>query len=252
MGESLGLRVASFNIRRAHAWEVRRGWWSRRPAVVSVIRGLAADVVGVQEARPRQVRDLRRAFPSAVVVGAGRDRDGGGEHTPVLVDSRVLTVASDETWWLSDSPHVAGSVGWDAALPRIATLVRVAHGVKRIGIVNTHLDASGALARQHGAHMIAERIASEPDRAWVVVGDFNDVAGSPPLRAFTDAGLTDALAHVAGGTEHGYTGALDRTRIDHILVGPGIDVVAAHIDRARPRGRLASDHWPVVADLVVR
>jgi endonuclease/exonuclease/phosphatase family metal-dependent hydrolase len=121
----------------------------------------------------------------------------------------------------------------------------------RIGVVNTHLDASGSVARERGAQMIAQRVASEPDRAWIVVGDLNDVAGARPLRVFTEAGFADALENVAGGTEHGYTGALDRTRIDHILVGPGIDVLDAHIDHARPRGRLASDHWPVVADLVL-
>jgi endonuclease/exonuclease/phosphatase family metal-dependent hydrolase len=47
------------------------------------------------------------------------------------------------------------------------------------------------------------------------------------------------------------TGATDRTRIDYIHAGPGVEASAAWIGRDRPGGALPSDHWPVLADLVV-
>ncbi len=36
------------------------------------------------------------------------------------------------------------------------------------------------------------------------------------------------------------------------MVGDGWDVLAARIDRAQQGRRLPSDHWPVVADVVLR
>jgi endonuclease/exonuclease/phosphatase family metal-dependent hydrolase len=245
------LRVASFNIRTSRGRDGANRWRRRRAACVAAIRGLSADVVGLQEVRPNQLSYLHRAFPDAAIVGAGRDRRGGGEHTSVLIRPEGWTVESSETRWLSPTPTRPGSRGWDAQLTRVVTLVRLRRGSTRLGVANTHFDSRGRAARLHSAAMLAEWLDQEPDRPWVVLGDLNAVPGSPPLRLLTEAGYVDALAEATGGTEHGFTGAVDRTRIDHILVGPGIDVSAAWISYDRPLGRLPSDHWPVVADLVV-
>src|SRR4051812_20867599 len=78
-------RVASFNIRTARGRDGRNSWWLRREICLAAIRGLAADIVGLQEVRPAQLAALRRAFPDATIVGAGRDAGGGGEHASVLV-----------------------------------------------------------------------------------------------------------------------------------------------------------------------
>ena len=57
-------------------------------------------------------------------VGAGRD-DGmsAGEHSSVLVRPGDWRIERSETRWLSDDPGTPGSVGWDAHLTRVATLV---------------------------------------------------------------------------------------------------------------------------------
>lgn len=245
------LRVASFNIRSSLGRDGRNHWLLRRPACVAAIRALDADVVGLQEVRPGQLRYLARAFPGASLVGEGRDAGGGGEHATVLVAARAWAVESAETRWLSTAPGSRGSRGWDAGLPRVATLVRLRKGSVRVGVANTHFDDRGATARRESAALLVRWLAAEPDRAWVVLGDLNATAGSPAFRVFLDAGFRDALAGVPGGTEHAFTGALDRTRIDHVLVGAGVDVLAAAIRHDRPGGRLPSDHWPVVADLSV-
>jgi endonuclease/exonuclease/phosphatase family metal-dependent hydrolase len=218
---------------------------------VAAIRDFSADVAGLQEVRPNQLDDLRDAFPTATIVGTGRDEDGGGEHASVLVPAARWTVESNETRWLSPTPDRPGSRGWDAKLPRVVTLVRLRHGDVRIGVANTHFDNEGAVARERSAGLIAEWLSQEPERPWVVLGDLNSVPGSPPVRRFAEAGYADALPPDAGGTEHAFTGATNRTRIDYVLTGPGIQVRSAWIGHERPQGRLPSDHWPVLADLAV-
>jgi endonuclease/exonuclease/phosphatase family metal-dependent hydrolase len=254
MGAALAehLRVASFNIRTSRARDGRDRWRRRRQVCLAAIRDFGADVVGLQEVRPDQLADLRDVFPMATIVGAGRDADGGGEHASVVIPEGDWTVDSSETRWLSPTPTRPGSRGWDAKLPRVVTLVRLRRGAVRLGVANAHFDHEGAVARDHSAELIAEWLSQEPDRPWVVLGDLNTVPGSPPLRRLAAAGYTDALPPGAGGTEHAFTGATDRTRIDYVLTGPGIRVRAAWISHARPDGRLPSDHWPVLADLEVQ
>ena len=244
------LRVATFNIRTARGRDGRDRWRRRRDICVAAIRGFSADVVGLQEVRPRQLADLRRAFPAATLVGEGRDQRGGGEHATVLVRAGGWQIESSETRWLSTNPNRPGSIGWDARLTRVVTLARLRRGAHRLGVANTHFD-QGRLARERSAALIVEWLAEEPDRPWIVLGDLNDVPGSPALRLLAEAGYRDPLPRDAGGTEHGFTGAIDRKRIDYVLAGPGVEVSAAWISHHRPWGALPSDHWPVVADLVV-
>lgn len=247
----MDVRVASFNLRSSRGRDGPNRWRRRRAAALAAIRGFGADIVGLQEVRPDQLRHLQRAFPGAPVVGAGRDRDGGGEHASVLVAPAGWTVESSETRWLSPEPSRPGSRGWDAAITRVATLVRLDCGRSRLGVVNTHFDHAGGQARERSAELIAAWLDQESDRRWIVLGDLNAEPGSRPLQVLAAAGYTDVLPRDAGGTEHAFTGATDRSRIDYVLTGPGVEVRAAWIDHTCPGGRLPSDHWPVVADLIV-
>lgn len=246
-----GIRIASFNIRTSRGRDWGDRWSRRRTSCLEAIRGFAADVVGLQEVRPDQCDDLRAAFPDASLLGDGRDTDGGGERAAVLVAPGSWTVESSETRWLAPPPSQPGSVGWDAGLARVVTLVRLHSGGIRIGVANTHFDHQGAVAREQSAALIASWLGTENDRAWIIVGDLNDQPGSAPLHTLAEAGYVDCLPPDAGGTEHAFSGATDRTRIDYVLTGPGVRTVTARIGYERPFGRLPSDHWPVVADLVI-
>jgi endonuclease/exonuclease/phosphatase family metal-dependent hydrolase len=246
------LRVASFNIRTSRGRDGTNRWRRRRDACIETIRCLSADVVGLQEVRPNQLAHLRRAFPGAAIVGEGRDANGRGEHASILVAGAGWTVESTETRWLSATPTVAGSVGWDADLPRVVTLARLRRGSTTLGVANTHFDHRGRMAREHSAALVVDWLADEPERPWVVLGDLNAVPASAPVKTLLAAGFVDPLPADAGGTEHSFSGATDRTRIDYVLTGRGVDVRDAWVSHERrPAERLPSDHWPVVADLLI-
>jgi endonuclease/exonuclease/phosphatase family metal-dependent hydrolase len=133
----------------------------------------------------------------------------------------------------------------------VVTLVRLRRDGTRLGVANAHFDHVSSIARQRSAALLADWLEREPDQPWIVLGDLNAKPGSAPLRTLAAAGFTDALPPDAGGTEHAFTGAMDRTRIDYVLTGAGVTVTAAWIAHPRPQGRLPSDHWPVLADVVV-
>jgi endonuclease/exonuclease/phosphatase family metal-dependent hydrolase len=251
------LRVATFNIRNSSAPDGDDSWVLRREATAAAIEELAADVVGLQEVLPDQLAYLRERFAQYEIVGAGRD-DGvdAGEHSVVMVRRGDWRIESHETRWLSPEPTTPGSVGWDADLTRIATLARLLHADgTRAGIANTHYDHLGEVAQLESSKLIERWTAAEPERHWVVLGDLNVEPESPPLKVFLEAGWLDAVPAGAGGTFHDFSGATDRERIDHILVGQSRPageswrVVDAEVSHYRPGGRLPSDHWPVVATL---
>jgi endonuclease/exonuclease/phosphatase family metal-dependent hydrolase len=248
---TLQLRVATFNIRNSSAPDGDDSWPVRRESTVAAIKALDAEVVGLQEVLPDQLDYLREEFVGWQIVGAGRD-DGvhEGEHSVVLVRPGDWAVDSHETRWLSATPSQPGSVGWDADLTRIATLVRLRHvDGTLVGVANTHYDHAGEVARVESSRLLVQWMAAEPSLHWILLGDLNATPDSPPLKALTSAGWLDAVPATEGGTEHAFTGATDRDRIDHILTDSSWTVVEAAVSHDRPGDRLPSDHWPVAATL---
>ncbi len=87
-------------------------------------------------------------------------------------------------------------------------------------------------------------------RPMIVMGDLNAPEGSMVVEALKSVGMQDAFS-MAGqgyGFTHGHSLArgLNFLRIDHVLVSP--DIAAVHSEVG---GREASEHNPVIADLVL-
>lgn len=217
------LTVATFNIRTMLGFDGRNAWPLRARACTEAIASLDADVVGLQEAYACQLRRVSSGFG---VYGRGR-RAGRGEHTAVL--SR-LPVHAEQT----RRYDVRGS-----RFPRIATTVTL----DGFHFTSTHLDEASTQRRNESAVQLRAWLDELPG-PHVVVGDFN---AEPNAKLFDILGLQ--RAEVVGGTTHHFTGTTDGRQIDHILVSPDIEVLAAHVAHPRPHGRLPSDHWPVVARL---
>ena len=89
----------------------------------------------------------------------------------------------------------------------------------------------------------------------VLLGDFNAPLTEPSLQHLLTA-LADARAAAgpaAAGTTITFNGydPMPRTgqAIDHVLLSPGLRVLRYHALAEQFDGRLASDHFPVIADL---
>lgn len=217
-------------------------------ATVGAIRGLGADVVGLQEVHRGQSTYLLRRLHSYAGVGAGRTDGDRGERCLVLHRTERLEMLRWSTRWFSDAPDHAGSRLPGASFPRVATLVKLAdrHSGLGFGVADVHLDEHHEENRLASVHMLTSWL--DPGLPWIVVGDFNAGPTSPVLAVLADAGFRPALDHDAGGTAHRFTGRVDGPRLDHILVSSHWDVLASAVVRTET-GRLPSDHWPVVADV---
>nr|MDA3928185.1 endonuclease/exonuclease/phosphatase family protein [Prolixibacteraceae bacterium] len=167
-----------------------------------------------------------------------------------------LTRAS--TIWLSDTGNV-GSMGWDAAYPRICTYGLFEHKEtnQKIWVLNTHFDHIGNVARQESAQLILRKIKTLNTEIYPValMGDFNLTPLTKPIQSIKKQ-MKDAF-DVSQKQHYGPTGTFNGfdpnnkldTRIDYIFV-QNIKVNSIiHIDDKRDDGFFISDHLPVLCKL---
>ena len=260
------LRVGTFNIRYANEGDGPNAWRHRRAMVLGILR--TADFWGIQEALPEQVRDLEQGCSEFKLLARTREEDAAkGEACPILyrADRWELDPAEHGTFWLSETPEVAGSKSWDSSLPRICTFARftakTAAGARALYVFNAHLDHRGPAARLASAKLVAERIKARKHADPVILlGDFNCGPSSDPLKLLlgdTALGLRDAWRETnpdapERGTFNGWADKCGDERIDWILFAGGLDVESASIDADKREGRWPSDHAIVRAEFVWR
>jgi endonuclease/exonuclease/phosphatase family metal-dependent hydrolase len=231
------LRVASFNIRTGLGFDGCNSWWLRRRATVRTLAAIDADIAGLQEVHAFQLRWLLRRLPQyAVAAGAPRGRRTG-ERCPVLVRRSRVRIVDVGTRWYGER--------WRS---RIATTCRVeVSGVGDVLVCNTHLDERDPDVRLDAAAQLAASI--DTTQPCIVTGDLNATPDDPVLKHLRAAGLHDALPADAGGTVHRFTGRIDGRRLDYILMSEHWAVDRAWVATERYGNKLASDHWPVAADV---
>lgn len=253
------LRVMTFNIRLNLASDGLNAWPRRKEAVAALIRLHDVDLVGLQEALPEQLVDLDALLPHLARFGSGRSAERLGEFSAVYYRKDRFELLDSDTFWLSETPSIPGSKGWDAAYERIATWGKLRD--RRTGSVffhfNTHLDHIGRQARREGARLIMRTIAqiAGGDTPVILTGDFNDVPGSEAYRIVTERGFQDARdvtrcpAHGPDSTWNGFKAIEPGRRIDFVFVR-GVPAILQHaILSDTLEGRFPSDHLPVVAEL---
>lgn len=117
-------------------------------------------------------------------------------------------------------------------------------------VVNTHLGLRRAERSAQIDALLSQNWLGWGERSvgTVVCGDFNCGPGSHAHRLA--CGLMRDAVGAVGGRRRSRTwpALLPLLRLDHLLVGPGVDVLSAAVPRD-PLVRRASDHLPIVATL---
>ena len=232
-----------------------RGWPVRKQALETALAGCKPDILCVQEALEEQLEFLARALPGHQRVGVGRD-DGraAGEHCAILFDARRFDALATGTFWLEEPiDRPAEPTAW---LPkRICTWVRLRDRVSNqsLRVYNTHLYLTEP-AQLRAVRLILKQVdAGDPLEAVVITGDFNATPDSRSRRLMGGTGLI-ASALLAGGqpSEPTYQFYGIRLRsLDAILVNHRCRALKHHVLDAKPKNVFPSDHFGVLADLIV-
>ena len=256
------LNVMTFNIRYNTVTDSLDAWPYRKDKVASQILFHESHIIGVQEALHDQVTDLQQRLPRFKYEGVGRD-DGKekGEYSAIIYDTTRVQALQSKTFWLSETPDVPGSKGWDAQITRIVTWVkfRDRKTKKTFFAFNTHFDHIGKVARRESAKLLLQKIKETAGAVPVVItGDFNAMPDDEPIQVIMDRSnplhLIDSKEislkphYGPAGTFNGFKEMeRDDQPIDYIFL-KGKWKVFNHATISQTwKGRFASDHFSVLA-----
>lgn len=227
----VALRVVTWNVRSLR---------DDADAVAAILREFQPDVVCLQEA-PRFLRwrsrcaELARAA-GLLVVGGGRA--SGANVVLANLRTHVRAVVDSE---LPGSPrrHRRGLVLAVLEIDGIEFLV-----------AGTHLSLDAA-EREQQAREAVRRVGAMGLEHVVLCGDFNDVPASPTWQALSQ-NLRDVHAVSPQGGELTFPAAVPTRRVDALFVSPSVEVTGAGVPAGLANPAAASDHLPVLAELLLR
>ena len=257
-GSATTLSVMTFNMRYDNPEDGADNWRFRRERIAGVIKAQEVDVLGTQELLSNQFDDLSGLLTGYQGVGVGRlDGAESGEYCAVFFRKDRFTLLDSGTFWLSETPEVVGSLGWDGACERIATWVvlRDRDG-REFFFIDTHLDHVGQVARDEGVSLLMKRIETlSGGRPVILTGDFNSEPGSSVVaHVQKDGVLRDAKAIAAqrSGTDWSFSDfgqipEAERPLLDYIFVSGDIEAVRYEVLPDTFDGGYVSDHAPVMA-----
>lgn len=283
------LYVGEFNIRNANKKDAAagNGWERRCPVVCDIIRVESFDIFGSQEVLHSQLEDMLKALPQYAYVGAGRnDGKTKGEYAPIFYRTDRIKCLSDGMFWLSQTPEVVGSLGWDAKYTRICTWGRFKDMKtgKKFWMFNLHMDHRGVEARKQSCYLVIERIkqmcGKEP---YILLGDFNVDQKNEIYTVLSGSGILkdtydDAQVRFAetGSMNFFKPDYWTDCRIDHVFVSPKVktldysvltycywvpvemtDQIKADLEAGKEgvvqhEKRLPSDHYPVGVHMILK
>lgn len=259
-------KIVSYNIRLDTDADGINAWPLRKGKVVKLLKNHKPDVFGLQEVMFHQMEYISLKMPDYERVGLCRD-DGKtvGEASPVFYNKSKFKAGRSGTFWLSETPSVIGSRGWDAACNRVVTWIELLP-LNTVGkpfmVFNTHFDHMGKSARLNSAKLILHAIDSIADGMNVILtGDFNARPDDEPIQILTKSTnpvLYDSRLIALSKTDPGYTFTGFRVKdheteqIDYIFVSDNWIVKNYKIDEHSRKGSYPSDHLPVIAAISMK
>jgi endonuclease/exonuclease/phosphatase family metal-dependent hydrolase len=250
--------VMTLNIRLDTPNDGPNAWPHRAAMVAGFVNDRIPDLLGMQEVLWHQYEYLDSALTGYGSVVAGRD-DGlrAGEACPVFFRLGRFDALDKGTFWLSATPDVPGSIGWGAALTRVATWVRLYDRTVRdtLLFINTHFDHVSDSARVMSSGVLMEKVRElAGDHDFVITGDFNARPESMAIAGMLEGGLavdTHTVSETAPEGEaytfNGWSQEPGDNRIDYIFVRKGMGVMSHATHRVIENDVFISDHWPVTA-----
>lgn len=242
------VRIMSYNVNaKCRRYESLQKWQD----IVRLIDSINPDIILPQEFDFYGGEELRMAFNARYPYNS-RKNFGGGYYGTEMIFSRYPVLSYEYL------------LGFPTPVYKLVVDV----DGKKVNIVNCYMHSNNFTSEvESGKHnflqklkegynerakevgAIVDSMQSYTNAPLIVCGDMNDVSGSYAIRTLQDSlKLKDAWWQGGTGlgfTYHGY-GVL-RFRLDHILYNKYLELQNVSVPHVG-----YSDHWPVVADFVLR
>ncbi|MBR6767959.1 MAG: endonuclease/exonuclease/phosphatase family protein [Clostridia bacterium] len=192
------VKLLTFNLRYDITSHELMSLEVRGPHLMEIIKKYDPDSISFCEATNNWMKYLREEMPKLgySCVGVGRDSGAtggtgnGNEHSPVFYKTDKYELLESDTFWISDTPEVAGKA-WGTSIKRICSyaVLKDKNTGASYAHFGTHLDHQSEEARQNAALVIEsyirEVLKKYGDIGIVLSGDFNTSMSSTAYLSFT-------------------------------------------------------------------
>ncbi len=254
-------KILTYNIRLDTPDDEQNAWVFRKDSVGLFLSNTHPDFFGLQEVVHNQLMDLQLSLTEYQYVGVGRlDGKTHGEYSPVFFNKGKFDLLKNGNFWLSETPEIPGSKGWDAACERIVSWASLKSKESKdtIFVFNTHFDHMGKVARFESAKLILKRISQiAQNHAVVLMGDFNSPTSENAYKLLSDfsiSKLTDVRnAQSVLDSQITFMGFDQETEndalIDFVFVNKHFKPIAYQVKKINDRNFYFSDHLPVYTEI---
>ena len=244
--ERPALRVATYNVHGCVGMDKQRS----ESRIADVVARLKADIVGLQEL------DQNRARSAAVDQAGAIAKQLGWHHFfhPAMRRAEELygdAILSRYPIAVRHAVELPGNPPWYCRETRGITWAEAETPLGLVHIVNTHfgLGRRERIAQAELLMSVAWLGSMTADMPVIVLGDFNSVPWSPAYKLIARQ-LRDVRRLVGSSVSfRTYPTSFPALAVDHIFISAVFRATGMYVHRDAV-ARVASDHFPLVADLV--
>ncbi len=246
------LKVMTLNIHN----NMRSSSFDRRVrSICSMTSFHDPDLIGVQELTDDMIGKLSEMADTYAFFGKRRGSPGvTNERCCVLYRKTRFRFISGHTFWLSDTPEIAGSKCHGSVFPRIVTIAELEDNETgcRFTFANTHLDAVFAPVRARQSEALRKILLKEKTGDFLILtGDFNCAFPALAVSSLVkddELYLKDTVPDDGRATLRSFiqAGSSRYRPIDHVLVSRDLEVTKSEIISGLYMGMYPSDHFPVL------
>jgi endonuclease/exonuclease/phosphatase family metal-dependent hydrolase len=252
------INLISTNIRFDNPADGEHSWDNRRDHLSRILLRYSPHIVGTQEGREPQLRDLDSLLPQLTLIDSHRDWLSERMYPTLYIDLSKLDVINSGDIWLSETPKVAGSKSFQSSFPRLSTWAHLKFIEDNFEFIvtNTHLDHESETTRCEQIKVLINEIRKERADVLPIVfmGDFNSSPIDRVRKHLVDElSLIDpwiSLKKKEQTSYHFFKGDIDNgSRIDWILHDSNFKALEAEFNEETSNDLYPSDHFPLYTKL---
>jgi endonuclease/exonuclease/phosphatase family metal-dependent hydrolase len=243
------ITVITSNIRFDNPADGVNQWSRRKNHLAQTLLSQAPFIIGTQEGREPQLREMSRLLPGYSMPDFKREWLSERMYPSFFVKDKSVSVLDSGDIWLSETPHVAGSCSFDSAFPRLCTWIKVEINNSIWFVANVHLDHVKLSTRLEQVRVMSEEINKvRTNENLVILGDFNDSPQSKVREHLLSyfPKIIDPWSGPEESSHHPFTGDhAEGSRIDWVLIEQQFKNSEIKMLKDSHQGYWPSDHFPV-------
>jgi endonuclease/exonuclease/phosphatase family metal-dependent hydrolase len=255
------LNIVTSNIRFHTEKDEQNSWTHRRTVLSEILSNLAPDILGTQEGREPQLKDLLSLLSNMEMIESHRQWINERMYPCLFYRPEKIEVNESGDIWLSETPKVPGSSSFDSAFPRLCTWAKltIKKENQKLFVVNCHLDHVKEETRVSQVKVLIKETQARniENLPMILMGDFNDGPKGPvrlslsqEIPEISDPWLELSLPE--GPSHHSFSGENPTgARIDWILLDKRLKANSIQMIKEHRDGLYPSDHFPVSAEIII-